>query len=621
MKKILVLESDGMVVDALANEFAAFGCMVDAVDDAEMARQKASSDSFVLVVISTTLAKSHGFLAFTFLKRLPELERTPFVIMYNEGEADQIASHQNRPTHADLYIQKPFDFNELLVSVAGYLGIEDQLAAAAGNGAARESTEEIVLDDAEVINAEGEEIAIDDTEVQSLAEMSDDEIAALDTPTEEAFVAGAGPSAAEPAAEPEPGALDTVDEATLAAAARESDGLKARIRELEGEASAASDRAMAAEKAQKAAEQEVDTVKTKVADLEKALAGKGSSSVSTRELLDLRELINRKDKEILNLKDDANAKEKELLAERDKLTDQLRNIADFEDKVAALDKEVSSLSTKVAALTKDKDTASKRAEDFKAHWEAAKEEIVQLKAEAEAAREAHAAELVQMEQILKRQGEEATEQALKELGSRLNDEKGAEIGSLKISHERALQELKDQYEAEIVDIRDKFENDLNEATQKAEKDRKEALAAQLEEYEGKLIEAETAAKAHEEQLEEEVHEKERMNKALMKETASQEKQNEELMAQKSALEDKVSELDAKVADLTAAMEKTSAELLALKAHAEGLTSRLEQSRTHLDGAEKHIGQTDDLMSDLLDNLHNVTTLLGGRERYKKPDAD
>ncbi|MBW2263841.1 MAG: response regulator, partial [Deltaproteobacteria bacterium] len=479
MKKILVLESDSMVVDALANEFAVFGCMVDAVDDAEMARQKASSDEFSLVVISTSLAKSHGFLAFTFLKRLPELENTPFVIMFNEGEADQIVSHQNRPTHADVYLQKPFDFNDLLVQVMGFLDVEDQVRALVeGEGA--ESTEEIELDD---------DVVIEDEVVEALPEISDEEMAALDTPTEAetfeeapAVVAGEEETVVEEApveeaveieadeeaveieadeeaveieadeeivveeetedrvSEIEPmedaAPAPAVDEGAQAEAAEKITVLEAEIATLKSQMEEAEIRVSDADKDRRDAVQEVDTLKSKNEDLEKTLTEKGSASVGTRELLDLRELINRKDKEILNLKDDLNSKEKGLLEERDKTMEAQRSNADLEEKVLSTEKEMSSIQATLAAMAKDKEAASKRADDFKAHWDSVLEEIESLKKAGE-----------ENETKFKAEAEEAQAAALQEQEIRLTEEKDAEVGSLKASQERALEEQKEQYEA------------------------------------------------------------------------------------------------------------------------------------------------------------------------------
>jgi DNA-binding response OmpR family regulator/chromosome segregation ATPase len=650
VKKILVLESDSMVVDALANEFAVYGCMVDAVDDAEMARQKASSDSFALVIISTTLAKSHGFLAFTFLKRLPELENIPFVIIYNEGEGDQIVSHQNRPTHADVYIQKPFDFNELLATVAPYIGVQDQLEPVAD---APEGTEEIEIDDAVVLETDDEAVSIDDAEVQSLADISDAELAALDTPTDEGFEQVAvggdlpeipdddelaidddGPDFESVAIEdedkkalapeqdapdePEVAAVEpsaAVNAGALAEANEKVVALRAEVESLTIRADEASGLVEKAEHAKRDAEQEVDTLKSKISDLEKAMEEKGAASVSTRELLDLRELINRKDKEILNLKDDVNAKEKELLAERDKLMVKMRSIADFEDKVAANDKELRSLTDKLGAVTKDKETAAKRADDFKAHWDSTKEDIEGLKAEIEALRTAHSQELQQTEESIRKEGDEARALALKEQESRLNDEKDGEIGSLKISQERTLQELKDQYEAEIFDIRDKFDTDLKEYQDKSDKDKQDALSALKEEYESKLGEAEAATKAREEQLDEEVKEKDQINKALMRESASQDKQIGVLTETVSGLEAAGEELQARLADLTAEKEKLSAEFDTLKSHAESLAAELEGQKNNHAEAVKHIGATDDLLSDVAESLQNITSLLEGRGKF------
>jgi DNA-binding response OmpR family regulator/chromosome segregation ATPase len=623
VKKILVLESDGLVIDALANEFAVFGCMVDAVDDAEMARQKASSDRFDLVIISTTLAKSHGFLAFTFLKRLPELENIPFVIMYNEGEADQIVSHQNRPTHAEVYLQKPFDFNDLLVQVMGYLEIEDQVRALV-EGEPHDDTEEIEIDDA---------VVIDDEDVDSLGHISEEEMAALETPTdEEALVSGGDaatvvepppseepepeppaapveervsdiePLAVEdteveeeprPAPPPPPPAAPAVDEAALEEAQERISRLEAEADVLRSQVEEAEIRVQDAEKDKREAVQEVDTLKAKIDDLNKALEEKGQASVSTRELLDLRELINRKDKEILNLKDDLNSKEKGLLEERDKTMQAQRTGADLEEKLLAVEREKSGLEQQLEATTKDLETASKRANDFKAHWDAAKQEI-----------EATKVRMQENEDALRAEAQKAVEDALVEQQAQLADEKNSEIGSLKANHERALEEQKEQYEAEIGDIREKFEGDLKDLEERKVLEAEQALAAQQEEYETKLGEAN-----------QEIKDKEQVNKALMRESSSQERKIEELQGRIGELEAGAEEMKGSYADLTALKEQLSAELTSLRAHDEALRNELETQGQALAGAQAHIQKTDETLSAVTETLRNVTTMLEERERY------
>ena len=620
MKKILVLESDSLVVDALANEFAVFGCMVDAVDDAEMARQKASTDRFDLVIISTTLSKSHGFLAFTFLKRLPELDSTPFVVMYNEGEADQIVSHQNRPTHAEVYIQKPFDFNDLLVQVMSYLEIEDQVKALAEGASPATEVEEIELDEAVVIEDES----------HALQEISEDEAAALDTPTDEAVLIAEqaerekekekakkkasrkappppvaaervseieplGPVDEEPAEAPAAGAgAPAVDEGALAAARERIDALETEVEVLRGKAEEAETMVQGAEKERREAVQEVETLKTKIHDLGKALEEKGAATVSTRELLDLRELINRKDKEILNLKDDLNSKEKKLLEERDRTMEAQRRNADLEDKLLALEKEAADLRENLGAMTRDKDAASKRAADFKAHWDESKTEIEGLKVAME-----------DNEAKLRVDAEKAREAALAEQAARLGEEKDAEIGSLKINQERALQELKEQYEAEIADIRQKFDGDLKDLEARKAKEQQEALDALRKDLEAKISD-----------YKDQVREKDQINKALMKETASQEKQIEDLVGKTKELEARIEELKGDLGNVTAEKEKLGADLATVNAHSDELQESLDAERAALGGAEDHIRKTEELVSDASESLRNLMKHLEGRERYK-----
>src|SRR5262249_18910621 len=94
----------------------------------------------------------------------------------------------------------------------------------------------------------------------------------------------------------------------------------------------------------------VDRLKAEVANLEKELGetrkvaqaaasgGAKTSGVSSREFLDLREQLNKKDKELLDLRDQLSGKEKQLLELRDRSLGFERSIADAQDKHLELER-------------------------------------------------------------------------------------------------------------------------------------------------------------------------------------------------------------------------------------------------------------------------------------------
>ena len=159
-----------------------------------------------------------------------------------------------------------------------------------------------------------------------------------------------------------------------------ADAEKARIRATEAETQLAVAReelsvsrdaaARAEEDAERAtrAEAEVQRMQRDIDELKGRLsvAPKGAAGVSSREFLDLREALNKKDKEILNLRDQLTKKEREVLENADKSLELERANAELEEKGADLERELGETKQRVESLTADKEQAKKASEDFKA---------------------------------------------------------------------------------------------------------------------------------------------------------------------------------------------------------------------------------------------------------------
>ncbi len=119
-----------------------------------------------------------------------------------------------------------------------------------------------------------------------------------------------------------------------------------------------------------------------------AASAKGRG-VSSREFLDLREALNKKDKEILALRDQISRTEKDLLDARDGALALVRERADQDDRVAALEKELSDARSLVESLKADKDQAAKRADDYKSRGDKTRAELEAKTAELATARQRH----------------------------------------------------------------------------------------------------------------------------------------------------------------------------------------------------------------------------------------
>ncbi|MBK9258288.1 MAG: response regulator [Polyangiaceae bacterium] len=110
---------------------------------------------------------------------------------------------------------------------------------------------------------------------------------------------------------------------------------------------------------------EVEELKAKLAVAGTGAAAAGASrGGSSRELLDLREALNKKDKEILALRDQLTSKDKELLELRDSTLALERDKADLSDRVSDVERTAEELAGKVDRYREERDYLSVRAENF-----------------------------------------------------------------------------------------------------------------------------------------------------------------------------------------------------------------------------------------------------------------
>ncbi|MDP3276343.1 MAG: response regulator [Deltaproteobacteria bacterium] len=167
-----------------------------------------------------------------------------------------------------------------------------------------------------------------------------------------------------------------------------------------------------------------------------------SGSGSTREFLELRENLHRKDKEILQLKDELNARERSALEAKEKLSALGHEKADLDEKLLSRERAIADAEDQVAALQTELAAASEVQSALKAERDAA-----------EAKARAHQASLDQAAQSLL-----ASENALKALQSK-HDNAATEatqaaeaqaqaLSALKAAHEQALADLASKHAAE-----------------------------------------------------------------------------------------------------------------------------------------------------------------------------
>ncbi len=111
--RLLLVEDDELLGDALKTGLTQFGYVVDWLKDGESARIAMKSESFELVILDLGLPKLSGL---KFLKGLRQQgDRTPVIILTaRDTIEDRI---EGLDTGADDYMAKPFDLNELSARV------------------------------------------------------------------------------------------------------------------------------------------------------------------------------------------------------------------------------------------------------------------------------------------------------------------------------------------------------------------------------------------------------------------------------------------------------------------------------------------------------------------------
>lgn len=207
-----------------------------------------------------------------------------------------------------------------------------------------------------------------------------------------------------------------------------------------------------------------------------------------RDLLSLRETINRKEKDVLDLRDALDAKDRQLLDQKDRMREHERARRDLEEKMITFEKNLMHASEKAFALAQDKEKALERERGLKArledaHGEIAKNhdeldvlkrrlatledraraEVDRVRSELEARlsedEEAHKNELARLRED--REAEKAAREAevQAEIG-RINTAHAAESEQVSKRHAEEKASLEDAHELELARMRREHEKSL-----------------------------------------------------------------------------------------------------------------------------------------------------------------
>jgi len=371
--KVLVFESDAAFAAELRSELAKLGCSTSVVDDGNAGLQQAASEKPDLILLSIELPRMNGFSVCNKLKKDSKLKEVPLIIMSTESSDETFDQHRKLRTRAEDYVHKPIAFGELLQHINQFIQLE---------GESPQGDSGIVIEDEIQISSidleeEGTLVVDDQGTGASPKRVSHSPKRAASEPPKmknvdediDAFIEGGfgkmttpahgdAPQNGSPAeakkksVAPPPEAPAPVDDGRVAELEREL----AQAHEAAAQLRADFDSRIEAE--QKKLDAELD-------DLRGKLATAGKSGVSSREFLDLREALNKKDKEILSLKEQLGKKDKEIVDVREKALAFERTKADLDDKMLVALRELEEQKERLEALARDKDQAKKASEDFK----------------------------------------------------------------------------------------------------------------------------------------------------------------------------------------------------------------------------------------------------------------
>jgi CheY-like chemotaxis protein/predicted nucleic acid-binding Zn-ribbon protein len=510
--KVLVFESDAAFAGELRSELGKLGCEIHVVDDGNVGLQHAAAERPDLILLSIELPRMNGFSVCNKLKKDAKLKDVPLIIMSSESSDETFEQHKKLRTRAEDYVHKPIAFGELLDHIQPLVPIGEP-ANGAGDDMIVVDDEVAIVDSSDLQSLPGDYQEDDATQIGRAPEMDNAPTAIQRLPSrppqrasqsprppsqapapmprasradvdiEDAFGRITGESAAPPPVEDmdtahnavllneqagDPPEHETHVEAPVVAKApsarppahRSSPPLELADTQIHVPMTGAAD-ALAAQTKISGLESEVATSHREIEELKSRLATASSATsiapkpagggVSSREFLDLRENLNKKDKEILALKESFGRKEKEILDAREKNLVLERAKGEFADKVLAAERELADARDKNDALAADKEQAKKASEDFKTRMtravtesEARTKEAVELRARLNEMTSSHETLVTSMRTEsettiaqLREEHQTTTAQALDE--TRADAE--AQMTSLQAQHDQALVDL------------------------------------------------------------------------------------------------------------------------------------------------------------------------------------
>lgn len=478
MDRILLLDSDPTFSETIQDGFERLGAEVQTVQDGNMALQAAKEFRPDLILLSVELQNLNGWVVCKKIRAAAQLKDTPLIVLSSDATEDIFEQHRRLSARADDYVHKPISFETLLEHVRQVMPFDDMVAESADDSISVDSSGMYVEeDDDEAVAVEGV-----DSEIEEFAESAFGSLIIRD------------PQGATS------GFTDKTDTNFVPPTMAGSGDLgfageqhSQELAQLRKELTAAREEIMELMDTAKRRAAEADKLHSEVESLRgKATQEKSVAAVSGRELLDLRESLNRKDKEILDLRDQVTSRDRQLIESSDNMLKGERERNDLRERLAGLEKDLEAGREQNTGLVADKAKLSQRVGELRERAESAEAQVQQGEEALAAARNSHTQAMEELKALSAAELEAQRKDLEAEAEARLE-----ELASTK-RHE--LEKAAREHEDAVVALRDKLQQKHDTEVKHLQTKHAEELALlgrRLADIESQLENAQDALRAAE----------------------------------------------------------------------------------------------------------------------------
>jgi CheY-like chemotaxis protein/chromosome segregation ATPase len=191
-----------------------------------------------------------------------------------------------------------------------------------------------------------------------------------------------------------------------------------------------------------------------------------------RDLLGLREIINRKEKDILDLRDGLDAKERQILDHKDKIREHERARRDLEERTLGFEKSLVAANERVSELARDKDKSVEREKGLKARLDDAHEELRKSQDEIEGLRrrigqtEERARNELERTRLELEARMAESEEAHRSALQKTTDERAEAEATLLADHQAEVARMESGHRAEVEGLQRRFTDELTASAER-----------------------------------------------------------------------------------------------------------------------------------------------------------